>query len=539
VYGLLLRRRLAAAGGPGTSWPGRISLQRRDLLLLPDVLLVAWVGALAGLTGHARVLVPVALASAGLALWAFAPGYVTSKVLPLALIAVGLDGITQDHVFISVWNSGAPHLSSWPGQYGLIFPYPAGGGSPLHASPIATLVQAWVFIAAGLLLTWVRTEPHSRLLRAPGPAGGRRPGPGRPRWGLVLLLVAVLVSERVRSVFGWIPPANPLWWLVPMAAIAGIAAWLVFRFPTAAADLAVVGLIGFGLDGIEIERTYPQGLAPQGFGTAAYGFSLVTDVRSALLACVQGVVLVAAGLWLLPRALDERTRSLFRSAPDRELAGRVLGLARSRADAVDSAAAELRRLERDLHDGAQARLVALGISLRAAERLIHVSPDRAAALVAEARECSLIALGELRDLVRGIRPPVLADRGLADAVRALALDTPLHTDVEVDLPARPDLAVESACYFAIAELLANAVRHSGARHAQVRISHDNSGLKISVTDDGGGGADPARGTGLAGLERRLAAFDGVLAVSSPPGGPTIIAIEVPCTLSSPKPSTTC
>jgi signal transduction histidine kinase len=204
---------------------------------------------------------------------------------------------------------------------------------------------------------------------------------------------------------------------------------------------------------------------------------------------------------------------------------------------VDSAAAELRRLERDLHDGAQARLVALGISLRAAERLIRASPDAAAALVAEARESSQTALGELRDLVRGIRPPVLADRGLADAVRALALDTPLRTEVDAELPGRPDLAVESACYFAIAELLANAVKHSSARQAQVRIGYADGALRITVTDDGVGGADPARGSGLVGLERRLATFDGVLAVSSPPGGPTIVAIEVPCALSSLKTST--
>jgi signal transduction histidine kinase len=211
-------------------------------------------------------------------------------------------------------------------------------------------------------------------------------------------------------------------------------------------------------------------------------------------------------MWLLPRALDDRTRSLLRSAADRELAGRVVRLARTRADAVDSAAAELRRLERDLHDGAQARLVALGISLRAAERLIHASPDAAAALVAEARASSLAALSELRDLV-------------------------------VDLPGRPDLAVESACYFAIAELLANAVKHSGARQAHVRIGYADAALRITVADDGIGGADPVRGSGLAGLERRLATFDGVLAVSSPPGGPTIIAIEVPCALSSLKTST--
>jgi signal transduction histidine kinase len=161
--------------------------------------------------------------------------------------------------------------------------------------------------------------------------------------------------------------------------------------------------------------------------------------------------------------------------------------------------------------------------------------------VAEAREASSRALTELRDLVRGIYPPVLADRGLGDAVRALAMDTPVRTETDIDLPGRLDAPVESACYFAIAEALTNAVRHSGARVVHIRIRHtpDPGGpglLRIEVTDNGTGGADPVRGTGLQGLERRLGTFDGILAVSSPPGGPTMIIMEVPCALSSPRTS---
>ena len=154
-------------------------------------------------------------------------------------------------------------------------------------------------------------------------------------------------------------------------------------------------------------------------------------------------------------------------------------------------------MERDLHDGAQARLVALGMSLRAAERLIPASPQ-AAQSPGRPRpsRTSSKALTELRDLVRGIHPPVLADRGLGDAVRALALDTPLRTETDIDLPGRLDAPVESACYFAVAEALTNAVKHSGARHAQIRMQHARGMLRIEVTDDGGGGADPARGTGL-------------------------------------------
>ena len=196
----------------------------------------------------------------------------------------------------------------------------------------------------------------------------------------------------------------------------------------------------------------------------------------------------------------------------------------------------LRRIERDLHDGAQARLVALGMSLQAAERLFPASPEAALALVSEAKESSARALTELRDLVRGIYPPVLADRGLADALRALALDTPLPVELDIDLPGAVDLPVASAVYFSVAEALTNVTKHAAARRVRISISHGAGMLRVQITDDGAGGADPALGTGLAGVERRLAAFDGILAVSSPPGGPTIVVIEVPCALSSPKTS---
>jgi signal transduction histidine kinase len=212
----------------------------------------------------------------------------------------------------------------------------------------------------------------------------------------------------------------------------------------------------------------------------------------------------------------------------------VLQLTESRAVAMDTAASDLRRLERDLHDGAQARLVALGMSLRAAERLIPVSPEAGLALVAEAREVAARALTDLRELVRGVLPPVLADRGLADAVRALALDSPLTVQTRIDLPGRVARPVETACYFAVAELLTNAAKHSGARDARIEMFHADGRLRIDVTDFGLGGADPGAGSGLAGVEKRLATFDGIMAVSSPVGGPTIVVLEVPCALSSPK-----
>ncbi|MFH9352051.1 histidine kinase [Kitasatospora sp. NPDC017646] len=258
------------------------------------------------------------------------------------------------------------------------------------------------------------------------------------------------------------------------------------------------------------------------------------------------VIVYGMGLWAAPFALlwaappvlrihEKAARSLLGPSRRAELARQVSHLARTRADTIDAGAAELRRIERDLHDGAQARLVALGMLLTVAEQVKH-DPDALGPLLAEARTSSVKALGELRDLVRGIHPPVLADRGLADAIEATALDLPLPVTFTGGLPGRAPAPVESAAYFAVSELLANVVKHSGASHVWIEIGHSDGLLRISVTDDGRGGAEPSRGTGLSGTERRLAAFDGVLAISSPPGGPTIVNLEIPCALSSPKTS---
>ena len=252
-----------------------------------------------------------------------------------------------------------------------------------------------------------------------------------------------------------------------------------------------------------------------------------------------GVLLAAGGFlaapWLL-RGYGEFARSLLGPTEHAELAQRVRHLAQTRSDTIDAGAAEVRRIERDLHDGAQARLVAMGMTLDAAGQLIDSNPAAAHALLAEARDSSIKALGELRDLVRGIHPPVLADRGLADAARALALDMPLRVHCACELAGRPPAPVESAAFFAVSELLANVSKHAQADRAWIDIRHDGGVLRIGVTDDGRGGADPARGTGLRGIERRVAAFDGILALNSPAGGPTVATMEIPCALSSPKTS---
>jgi signal transduction histidine kinase len=331
-----------------------------------------------------------------------------------------------------------------------------------------------------------------------------------------------------------------------------VAAAAVFGLMTAwrAVCLAAAGLLAFGL-----YATY-LAVAVQVWSNTVQWWNWFLFVASRPVVTAFALVTLAGG-WTLARHAILGDIQARRSG----LTARIDTLTQTRAEAIDSAAADLRRLERDLHDGAQARLVALGITLRAAEKLVKTSPDAAVSLIAECRENSSKALDELRNLVRGIYPPVLADRGLADAVNALALDCLIPVTTEIDLGGgRPPAPVESAVYFAVAETLNNVVKHANATHAGILMNYETRSdlpvrverpgwsmaevfgfgtaeagvLRIEVTDDGVGGVDPDNGTGLRGIEQRLAAFDGILAVHSPAGGPTIVVIEVPCELPSPK-----
>jgi signal transduction histidine kinase len=263
-------------------------------------------------------------------------------------------------------------------------------------------------------------------------------------------------------------------------------------------------------------------------------FLTVHDTASAIYIGVPLGLLYIAVWWkfapYLMRAQAWVTASVLAPTEAARLANRVQQLTVSRADTVDTQAAELRRIERDLHDGAQARLVALGMSLGMAEETVARDPAAARELLAEARAASSQALAELRDLVRGIHPPVLADRGLDGAIQALVLSHPLRTDLEIDLPGRLAAPVESAAYFAVAETLTNVAKHASASKAWIRLTYQEGKLTILVGDDGRGGADTSGGTGLRGIERRLSAFDGMLVVSSPAGGPTVIVMTLPCEL---------
>lgn len=263
-----------------------------------------------------------------------------------------------------------------------------------------------------------------------------------------------------------------------------------------------------------------------------HGLIATPDQATATLLLIPATLLLLLFLTLTPpllRTYAHLNRWLLAPTEKARLTARVAHLATTRAHTIDTQASEIRRIERDLHDGAQARLVALGMSLGMAEQLLSTDPPAAQKMLTEARETTQQALTELRDLVRGIHPPVLVERGLHGALQALALTHHLPITVHSDLPGRPPDPVESAAY-------TNTAKHAHATRAWVHINHGQERLVITVGDNGHGGATPTHGTGLAGIRRRLDAFDGTMNTTSPPGGPTLITLEIPCALSSPKTS---
>jgi signal transduction histidine kinase len=284
-----------------------------------------------------------------------------------------------------------------------------------------------------------------------------------------------------------------------------------------------------------IQVADPMSWRDRAWLVAALPLALVTSLVAVLL-----LVLVVTGVawWfgvgpiMVARSRIDRWFLAF--GVTEQLEQRVEVLTETRTQTIDNAAAELRRIERDLHDGAQARLAGLGMTLGMAAELMDQDPEGARQMLTEARQTTGAALGDLRAVVHGIHPPVLADRGLGAAVQALGLDVGVPIEVSADLPARLPEPVESAVYFAVAECLANVAKHAGAGHAWVEMAAPAGMLTVVVGDDGHGGADPSAGTGMRGVARRLAAFDGTMKVSSPAGGPTLVTLEVPCGSSSPR-----
>lgn len=371
------------------------------------------------------------------------------------------------------------------------------------------LGSLWRTLAVRLLGMQAAPPPQPARSAARWPAA-LRDGPG---WRAVAYLMLKLPAGllAVYAVFFWVGGlvnlSFPLW-------------WLSFRNHPASTHLNPVPVFT------------PLGYWGQGtFRVATFGGTLA--------ACGAGAAMLLAAPWVT-RAVVSLDRWLITGllSPGR-LAQRVHDLEHTRAAAVDDSAAVLRRLERNLHDGAQVRLATLAMNLGMAREKLGTAgqvpdADGARELVSAALQGTKDAIAELRVLARGIHPPAL-DSGLADALATLAAGSaiPVELDVSIpagpdaSLPARPTPAIETIAYFCVAELLANAVKHSRANKIRVRASSDAAALRLAVCDDGTGGADAARGSGLAGLAQRVAVVDGTMTVTSPPGGPTRVAIELP------------
>ena len=243
-----------------------------------------------------------------------------------------------------------------------------------------------------------------------------------------------------------------------------------------------------------------------------------------------GLAAAFAAPWLTSavRGLDSRAgRALLGPSRADELAYRVEQLTETRAGVVDAADAERRRLERDLHDGTQQRLVSLAMNLGMARAQAETTGEARQAIAA-AHEEAKAALAELRDLIRGLHPAVLEDRGLDAALSGVAARMPIPVRLMVDLPRRPAPVIEAVAYFVVSEGLANIVKHAQATEAAIFVQRSGDRLHVIVTDDGVGGADASRGTGLAGLARRAASVDGTFDIDSPPGGPTLLTVDLPC-----------
>jgi signal transduction histidine kinase len=319
------------------------------------------------------------------------------------------------------------------------------------------------------------------------------------------------IWERVQSPDRWREIAHHL-----LALVVGVATFTVVTVAWAGSlALALLPLYVPALPG----DTAKFNLFELGQGPGSLAASLVGLVGLGIVApqltLAMGRLQVAAARWLLgPRraVIEEQLEQLETS----------------RSAAVDSAEAERRRIERDLHDGAQQRLVALAATLGDARQHLDTDPDAARDMVADAHEEAKAALKEIRDLVRGINPFILQDRGLDAALSAVVARSPVPVELDVRLTDRPPAAVESAAYFVVAEALTNVARHAEATRAQVAIARSGNRLVVEVRDDGQGGADASAGTGLQGLRDRVGALGGTMYVLSPVGGPTTITVELPC-----------
>jgi signal transduction histidine kinase len=422
-------------------------------------------------------------------------------------------------------------LVALPGLLGLAVSLLAGGGAPArqsagsHPAHVGGLLPAVGIALVVILVALVMLVPWAAR-----------------RFGAVHRdLVARLLGERIAAPR---PPRRgrgPVGWLTAtLRDGAGwrAAAYVLVKLPVTVAELYAAVLAGAGLANLTypfwwpLFRNHPPGtrLGPVRALTP-FGALHIATFPGTFAALAAGAAMLLACPWLA-RVACAADRWLIRGllGPGK-LAQRVADLEQARALAVDDSAAMLRRLERDLHDGAQVRLATLAMNLGMAKEKLGEDgevPDAAAVreLLDAAHRGAKDALAELRSLARGIHPAAL-DNGLADALATLAAGSAIPVDLRVNVPARPTAAIETIAYFCAAELLANAAKHSSASRIGIQVTGHAGTLLLEVADDGTGGADLARGSGLAGLAQRVAVVDGRLGIVSPPGGPTRITAELP------------
>ncbi|WP_327177331.1 sensor histidine kinase [Streptomyces sp. NBC_01335] len=410
--------------------------------------------------------------------WSARVGVGFVRACAVAVVSMLVPAVWAGAVALGIWW-GAGNPWSWVAPVVLVC-----GGTLALSRPVCRMVRF-------LVARWTATVVPAGYRQA-GPVTRMSTGYWWNGFGYERTRRDALLDQRWRV--RWKDPAN--WRDLRFTVVAPFTAGLVASLPPAGLAVTVLGL----------GRPEPA-----------------ARVVGAL-----GLVVAVVGAPYAWRVLAPVAVRFLRPSPAMVMADRVAELTTQRADVTVVQAAEIRRIERDLHDGAQARLVGLGLSLATAEKLMETDPEQAKALMREARAGATASLAELRELVRGINPPVLNDRGLVDAVRALALDSPLETVVGADLRISLDPPIESALYFGVAELLTNSVKHARATRARISVVQEDTTVVIDVEDNGRGGAVLRADGGLAGLRRRLAVFDGSLEITSPEGGPTRVRMMVPC-----------
>ncbi|MEV6167935.1 sensor domain-containing protein [Streptomyces sp. NPDC051954] len=390
----------------------------------------------------------------------------------------------------------------------------AGG---LGTAAVALAVLLWLVLAAVTVPLGIGLLMAPRVLRALHSLAGRERA-RLGRWGPEVIGPGP-APTRLRPALVDTTTRRELRWLVRHATLGFL-----------------LGLFGVLLPLMAVrDGLFPAywQLMPKDTNSTSLGFDPAQSWPDALAVSLLGLGWIAIILGLTPgmaRLQAAPGRRLLSAGPDVDLSLRVAELTATRAAALDAHATELRRIERSLHDGTQNRIVTVTVLLGAARRMVARDPAGADELLERAQGAAEQALAELREVARGILPPVLADRGLAGALSGLAASCAVPCRIDVDAPARCAASVEATAYFVVAEALTNIAKHSQADHATVTVRSRGGLLQLTVTDDGRGGADEEGGSGLTGIRRRIAALDGTLALTSPKGGPTTLEVELPCGL---------